>query len=86
VIPAPGSDAAKNFNFSPYLTLVSTLGYETHNKLPYAIHDNLTVQRQLSASMVLSLGYVGTLGRHMLSIVEANPGDSALCLSLHGSG
>src|SRR3989442_14638411 len=34
IIPAPGSDAAKNFNFSPYLPLVSTLGYETHNKLP----------------------------------------------------
>ena len=86
VIPAPGSDAAKNFNFSPYLPLVSTLGYEIHNKLPYAIHYNFTVQRQLSGSMVASLGYVGTLGRHMLSIVEANPGDAGLCLSLRGSG
>jgi len=36
--------------------------------------------------MVLSLGYVGTLGRKMLSISEANPGNSALCLSLRGSG
>jgi len=86
VIPAPGSDAAKNFDFSPYLPLVSTLGYEIHNKLPYAMHYNFTVQRQLSGSMVLSLGYVGTLGRHMLSIVEANPADANLCLSLRGSG
>jgi len=86
IIPAPGSAAAKNFNFSPYLPLVSTLGYEIHNKLPYAMHYNFTVQRQLTGSMVLSLGYVGTLGRHMLSIVEANPGDAGLCLSLRGSG
>jgi hypothetical protein len=86
IIPAPGSAAAKNFNFSPYFPLESTLGYEIHNKLPYAIHYNFTVQRQLSNSMLLSVGYVGTLGRHLLSIVEANPGDAALCLSLQGSG
>jgi len=86
VIPAPGSAAAKNFNFAPYLPLVSTFGYEIHNKLPYAMHYNFTVQRQLSSSMVLSVGYVGTLGRHMLSIVEANPADAALCLSLQGAG
>ena len=79
VIPAPGSAAAKNFNFSPYLPLVSTLGYDTHNKLPYAIHYNFTIQRQLSGSMVLSVGYVGTLGRKLLSISEANPAE---CRSL----
>ncbi|HEY7306032.1 MAG TPA: carboxypeptidase regulatory-like domain-containing protein [Bryobacteraceae bacterium] len=86
VIPTPGTPAANNFDFSPYLPLVSTLGYEIHNKLPYAMHQNFTVQRQLGNSTVLSVGYVGTLGRHMLSIVEANPADSALCLSLRGSG
>src|SRR5437763_1956630 len=52
VIPAPGSDAAKNFDYSPYLPLVSTLGYDTHNKLPYGIHYKFTIQRQLGASMV----------------------------------
>ena len=86
VIPAPGSDAAKNFNFSPYLPLVSTLGYDVHNKLPYGIDYNFTIQRQLSGSMVFSLGYVGTLGRKLLSISEANPGNTGLCLSLRGSG
>ncbi len=86
VIPAPGSPAAKNFDFSPYLPLVSTLGYEIRNKLPYGVHYNFMIQRQLGGSTLLSAGYVGTLGRHMLSIVEANPGDAALCLSLRGSG
>ena len=86
VIPAPGSSAAKNFDFSPYLPLVSTLGYDTHNKLPYGIHYNFTIQRQLGGSMVLSVGYVGTLGRKLLSISEANGGNPDLCLSLRGSG
>src|SRR4029077_4183906 len=80
------SSAAKNFDFSPYLPLVSTLGYDTHNKLPYGIHYNFTIQRQLGASMVLSVGYVGTLGRKLLSISEANRGIPSLCLSLRVSG
>ncbi|MGO8788555.1 MAG: TonB-dependent receptor, partial [Terriglobia bacterium] len=86
VIPAPGSAAAKNFNFSAYYPLSSTLGYATDNKLPYGMDYNFTVQRQLSSTLVLSLGYVGTLGRKLIGIQEANPGDPNLCLSLTGSG
>ena len=86
VIPAPGTDAAKNFNFAPYLPLVSVLGYDVHNQLPYGIDYNLTIQRQLSGSMLLSVGYVGTLGRKLLSISEANGANSAECLSLRGAG
>jgi len=86
VIPAPGSAAAKNFDFSYYLPLYSTLGYATDNALPYGIDYNLTIQRQLTGSTVLSLGYVGTLGRKLIGIQEANPGDPSLCLSLRGSG
>jgi len=86
VIPAPGTAAAKNFDFSPYLPLVSTFGYDVNNKLPYGIDYNFTIQRQLSGSMVLSAGYVGTLGRKLLSISEANGASPSLCLSLRGSG
>ena len=86
VIPAPGSAAAKNFDYSPYLPLVSTLGYDTRNKLPYGIHYNFTIQRQLSASMVLSLGYVGTLGRKLLSISEdAQQQDQGGFKDFHGA-
>lgn len=86
VIPVPGSAAAKDFDFSPYYPLSSTLGYATDNKLPYAFDYNLTIQRQLSSTLVFSLGYVGTLGHRLIAIQEANPGDPALCLSLMGSG
>jgi hypothetical protein len=86
VIPVPGSPEAKNFDFTPYEPFASTLGYWHQNALPYGIHYNLTIQRQLTSSMVLSLGYVGTVGRKLISIVENNPGDPNLCLSLRGDG
>ena len=83
IIPVPGSDAARNFDFTPYLPLVSTLGYATDNALPYGISYNFTIQRELPGPMVLSLGYVGTLGRKLIAIQEANPGSPSLCLSLN---
>lgn len=86
VIPAPGSAAAKNFDFSYYYPLSSTLGYATDNALPYGMDYNFTVQREISSSMVLSLGYVGTLGRKLIGIQEANPGDPNLCLQLRAEG
>ena len=86
LIPTPGSPESRNLDFSPFLPLSSTLGYKNDNDLPYAIHYNLTIQRQLTRSMILSLGYVGTQGRKLISIVENNPGDRGLCLSLRGSG
>ncbi|MCW5978580.1 MAG: TonB-dependent receptor [Bryobacteraceae bacterium] len=86
VFPVPGSAESRNVDFSPFLPLSSTLGYRTDNQLPYGMHFNFTIQRQLSSSMVLSLGYVGTMGRKLLSIVENNPGDPNLCMSLRGSG
>ena len=83
--PVPGSEAARHFDFSPYLPLVSTLGYATDNDLPYGIDYNLTIQREIRGKMVASIGYVGTLGRKLIAIQEANPGSPSLCLSLRGS-
>ena len=42
----------------------------------------LSLERQLGANTVLSANYVGTQGHRLLVMVEANPGDPALCLSL----
>ncbi len=40
---------------------------------PYMIQYNLTVQRELFARAVVSLGYVGSRGVHLFSIVNENP-------------
>jgi hypothetical protein len=86
VIPTPGSAAAKNFSFAPYLPEVAVTAYKTDNKTPYGIDQNITIQRQLGGNTMLSVGYVGTLGRKLLTMVEANPADPKLCLSLMGAG
>jgi hypothetical protein len=36
--------------------------------------------------MLLTVSYVGNQGHHILTLVSANPGDPALCLSLPGCG
>jgi hypothetical protein len=41
-----------------------------------------SVERQLSSNTVLSASYVGTQGHRLLALVEANPGNPALCLFL----
>jgi hypothetical protein len=51
-------------------------------KTPYGEHYSLTLERQFGKSNILSAGYVGTQGHHLLVVLEENPGNPALCLSL----
>jgi hypothetical protein len=43
---------------------------------------NLTIERQLGSNMLLSIGYTGSLSRHLLAVHSVSPGNPALCLSL----
>jgi hypothetical protein len=52
------------------------------NKTSYVMQYNLTIERQVGANSVFSIGYIGSLGRHLLTVHGANPGNPALCLSL----
>ncbi len=49
---------------------------------PYAEDYLLCVERQLGGNTVLDVSYEGTQAHHLLTLIEANPGDPALCLSL----
>jgi hypothetical protein len=40
---------------------------------PYAMNFNLNVERELAGQMVLQVGYVGALGRHLELVYEGNP-------------
>ena len=84
--PVPGAPANKTLDFSVYEPFNFFPGYNIHNKLPYAEHFNLTIQRELSKSTVLTLSYVGTEGHHLITQNEANPGDAALCQQLTAAG
>ncbi len=84
--PTPGSPDNKTLDYSRYLPISYSPGYDIHNRLPYAEHYNLSIQRELSRSTVLTLSYVGTQGHRLISQYDADPGNAALCLQLIAEG
>jgi len=80
--PVPGAPSNKTLDFSVYEPFNFFPGYDIHNKLPYAEHFNLSIQRELSKSTVLTVAYVGTEGHRLITQREANPGSAALCQQL----
>jgi hypothetical protein len=79
--PVPGSPANKTLDFTKFYPLYSP-GYNVNNRITYAEHYHLTLQRELSRSMVLTAGYVGTQGHRLEVNYQPNFGDTNLCLSL----
>ncbi len=70
------------FNFAAATPIGGSDYYYPKNKLPYVQEWELSLQRQLGTATVLSVNYVGTVGRQLLTFEESNPGDQALCLQL----
>ncbi|MGA2696355.1 MAG: carboxypeptidase regulatory-like domain-containing protein [Terriglobales bacterium] len=83
---APRNSSSSNpdttFDWSNFLPISGIPGYNVHNKVPYTEEWMLSIERQLGANTVLSASYVGNQGHRQLVLIEANPGDPALCLSL----
>jgi hypothetical protein len=52
------------------------------NVTPYAEDYLVSVERELGRGTVLDVSYAGTQAHHLLTLIEANPGDPALCLGL----
>jgi len=83
--PIPGAPSNKTLDFSVYEPLNYFPGYYIHNRLPYAEHFNLSIQRELTQSTVLTLAYVGTAGHRLIASQEANAGNPALCQQLNAT-
>ena len=77
---SPSNPFAANWN--QYVPINGAISYFYKNRTPYAMTANLTIERQIGSSFLATASYVGSLGRHLLTSVAANPGDPALCLSL----
>ncbi len=86
VAPVPGDPANKTLDYSGFLPITYSPGYSIHNRLPYAEDYNFTIQRELSKATVLTLAYVGTQGHRLISQIDANPGNAALCAQLNAEG
>ncbi|HKN62264.1 MAG TPA: hypothetical protein VJW93_13865, partial [Candidatus Acidoferrales bacterium] len=73
-------------DWSQYEPITGIPAYPTTNRIPYAEDYMLSVEREFAGNTVLSASYVGTQAHRLLVLVEANPGDPALCLSLPTCG
>jgi len=51
--------------------------FDPHLKTQYADHTILTIERQLTKSMVLRASYVGTQGHHLLALHDENAGNNS---------
>ncbi|HEV2379077.1 MAG TPA: TonB-dependent receptor [Terriglobia bacterium] len=85
-LPPPYDVSAQHpdtsINWTSYTPISSSPGFYYKNDVPYAEQYELAVQRQLSATTLLSLAYVGSQGHKLLTTLEADPSNQALCLSL----
>jgi Carboxypeptidase regulatory-like domain len=77
-IPPPGATGI----WHQYQPITGSPGFKTDNVLPYAEHFNFSIEREIQSSMILRLGYVGTVGHHMVALTSFNPGSAARCLQI----
>src|SRR3984893_5319887 len=71
-----------NLDWSRYTPISGAGSVYRYNKTPYTMSANLTIERQLGSNMLLSVGYAGSLSRHLLAVHSVSPGNPALCFSL----
>ena len=71
-----------SFDWSSFQPISGIPGYDVRNRTPYTEEWMLSIERQAGPNTVLSASYVGTASHRQRVLVEANPGDPTLCLSL----
>jgi hypothetical protein len=81
----PSYDTLAGF-FNAFGTIGSSPAFNNRNRLPYAENYEVSLQRQLTSSDLLTVSYVGTQGHRLLSSQSANPGIPSLCLQLQSVG
>jgi hypothetical protein len=83
----PRDVSAKNpdttFDWAGAEPIIGALAYNHNNVTPYGEDYELSAQRQFGSNTVLSLSYVGTQGHKLITEIESNPGNQALCLQLN---
>ncbi len=76
------SNPDTSFNFASVLPISADPYFYYRNSVPYTENYMLSFERQLTASTLLTMSYVGNEGHHILMLLPTNPGNAALCLSL----
>jgi Carboxypeptidase regulatory-like domain/TonB dependent receptor len=71
-----------NIAWSTYEPISGIPGYDIHNRTPYTEEWMLSIERQAGPNTVFSASYVGGASHRQRVLLEPNPGDPSLCLSL----
>ena len=71
-----------NIDWSTYEPIEGIPGYDIHGRTPYTEEWMLSIERQGGPNTVFSASYIGTSSHRQRVLIEPNPGDPALCLSL----
>jgi hypothetical protein len=71
-----------NVGWANFLPISGLPGYKPDGVTPYTDQYTLSIQRQIGGSTLITASYVGSESHHLLTLVEANPSNPALCLSL----
>ena len=79
---ASPSNPNSSVNWARFLPVSGLPGYKPDGVSPYTEQYTLSIQRQFGTSTVVTASYIGSESHHLLTLVEANPGNPALCLSL----
>jgi hypothetical protein len=56
--------------------------FEPHLRSQYTTQYNLTIQRELTSSLMLQVGYVGSQGHRLLATHDINPSNPQTCLDI----
>lgn len=82
----PANTSPKNpdtaFNWTQATPLSGSDYLNPHDTIPSVQEFEFSLQRQLGPATVFSASYVGSVGHHLLTFEESNPGNQALCLFL----
>jgi hypothetical protein len=79
---ASASNPNLNVNWANFLPITGLPGYYPRNVSPYTEQYTLSFQRQIGSKSLLTIAYVGSQSHHLLTLLEANPGNPELCLSM----
>lgn len=76
------SNPDNSIDWAQFLPISGSPVFATTTRVPYGEDYSFSIQRQMGTNNLLSIAYVGTQGHALLSSLESNPGNPALCLSV----
>lgn len=88
-IPTLGASASNpntTVDWSKYLPITGVPAFFHENVPPYSESYTLSLEREVTASTILRVSYVGNQAHHLLVLLSANPSNPPLCLSTPGCG